>query len=84
MTPATKPSRAGIGDYSTVKQVKHTYAGHTIRRGTRDAGKQIYVKSGSSWFGFSLMKDSGIPGYYVRSIRIGTHAVVTGAHTCSS
>jgi hypothetical protein len=82
--PTDSVTRAGIGDYSSVKQVKHAYAGHTIKRGTSDAGKQIYVKSGSSWFGFSLKKDSGVPGYYVRSIRIGTHAFVTGAHTCSS
>jgi hypothetical protein len=82
--PADSVTLAGIGDYSTVKQIKHAYAGHTIKRGQSDAGKQVYVKSGSSWFGFSLKKDPGQPGYYVSSIRIGTHAFVTGAHTCSS
>jgi hypothetical protein len=82
--PTDAVTLAGIGDYSTVKQIRQVYAGHTIKRGTSDAGKQVYVKSGSSWFGFTLKKDSGIPGYYVGSIRIGTHAFVTGAHTCSS
>ena len=82
--PKDSVTLAGIGDYATVQQVKHAYAGHTITTGTSDVGKQLYVKSGSSWFGFTLKKDSGAPGYYVASIRIGTHAFVTGAHTCSS
>jgi hypothetical protein len=82
--PTDAVTLAGIGDYSTVKQVKHAYAGHTIKTGKSDVGKQIYVKSGSSWFGFGLKKDPDIAGYYVTSIRIGTHAFVTGTHTCSS
>jgi hypothetical protein len=74
---------AGVGSYATVAQIKHAYAGHTVKTGTNAAGKQLYVKFAHSWIAFTLEKQDGFPAY-VTTMRIGTHAFVTGAHTCSS
>jgi hypothetical protein len=82
--PTTAVTVAGVGHYATIAQIKRVYAGHTIKLATRGAAKEVYVQFPTSWFGFTLRKDSGIPGYYVRSIVIGTHAFVTGKHTCTS
>ena len=80
--PSGSVTLAGVGQYSSVRQIKHVYAGHTIESGTAASGTQLFVKLAHSWLGFQLHKSGG--AMLVNGVRVGTHAFVTGKHTCSS
>ena len=78
--PNGSVTRAGVGTYATVAQIKNAYAGHQII--VTKGSKNVYVRSAGSWLGFGM--DTSQSPAFVRSIRVGQLSFVDGAHTCTN